>query len=425
MSWPHPAFRWSIPTLIASVLLAACGKSEPPPAAAPPPMEVSVVTLQPQTVTLTRELPGRTSPHLVAEVRPQVSGIVKARLFTEGSRVKAGQPLYQLDDAIPRADQETARAALVRAEAALNSARPKAARWAELATTGNVSKQDNENVIASLRQAEADVVAARAVLDRGNVILAHARITSPITGRIGKSSVTQGALVTANQVDALATVQQLDPIYVDVTRSSAELLELRRQFAAGRLEQARNLPVTIVLEDGSRYQHEGRLTFTDVTVDPGTGSFLLRVVVPNPDDLLLPGMYVRAVVSSGVRQDALLVPQQGIARDPKGNTTAMVVGEDGKVAVRPVRVAQTLGDKWLVDEGLRAGDKVIVEGLQKIRPGIPVKAVEAAPATTAPAVNRAAPAAPAAATTEAAPAKSAPAATGAAPAMAAPAANKQ
>jgi membrane fusion protein (multidrug efflux system) len=424
MSSPHPAFRWSIPTLIVGVLLAACGKSEPPPAAAPPAMEVGVVTLQPQTVTLTRELPGRTSPYLVAEVRPQVGGIVKARLFTEGSRVKAGQPLYQLDDAIPRADQETARAALVRAEAALNSARPKAARWAELAKTGNVSKQDNENVVAALRQAEADVVAARAVLDRGNVILAHARITSPITGRIGKSSVTQGALVTANQTDPLATVQQLDPIYVDVTRSSAELLELRRQFAAGRLEQARNLPVTILLEDGSRYQYEGRLTFTDVTVDPGTGSFLLRVVVPNPDDLLLPGMYVRAVVSSGVRQDALLVPQQGIARDPKGNTTAMVVGEDGKVAVRPVRVAHTVGDRWLVDEGLRAGDKVIVEGLQKIRPGMPVKAIEAALARTAPAVSGAAPALPTAARSESAPAPSTPAATGAA-ANAAPAANKK
>jgi membrane fusion protein (multidrug efflux system) len=424
MSSPHPALRWSIPTLIVGVLLAACGKSEPPPAAAPPAMEVGVVTLQPQTVTLTRELPGRTSPYLVAEVRPQVGGIVKARLFTEGSRVKAGQPLYQLDDAIPRADQETARAALVRAEAALNSARPKAARWAELAKTGNVSKQDNENVVAALRQAEADVVAARAVLDRGNVILAHARITSPITGRIGKSSVTQGALVTANQTDPLATVQQLDPIYVDVTRSSAELLELRRQFAAGRLEQARNLPVTILLEDGSRYQHEGRLTFTDVTVDPGTGSFLLRVVVPNPDDLLLPGMYVRAVVSSGVRQDALLVPQQGIARDPKGNTTAMVVGEDGKVAVRPVRVAHTVGDRWLVDEGLRAGDKVIVEGLQKIRPGMPVKAIEAALARTAPAVSGAAPALPTAARSEPTPAPSTPAATGAA-ANAAPAANKK
>ena len=392
MSSPHPAFRLSVPALVVSVLLAACGKSAPPPPAAPPAMEVSVVTLQPQTVTLTRELPGRTSPYLVAEVRPQVGGIVKARLFTEGSRVKAGQPLYQLDDAIPRADQETAKAALVRAQAALNSARPKAERWAELAKTGNVSKQDNENAIAALRQAEADVVAAQAVLDRGNVILAHARITSPITGRIGKSSVTQGALVTANQADALATVQQLDPIYVDVTRSSAELLELRRQIAAGRLEQGTNLPVTVLLEDGSRYEHEGKLTFTDVTVDPGTGSFMVRVVVPNPDDILLPGMYVRAAVSSGVRQDALLVPQQGIARDPKGNTTTMIVGEDGKVAVRPVTVSRTIGDKWLVDNGLRAGDKVIVEGLQKIRPGAAVRAIEAVPARTAPAATEAGPA---------------------------------
>jgi len=406
----HPVFRWSFPALIVSVLLAACGKSAPPPPAAPPAMEVGVVTLQPQTVTLTRELPGRTSPYLVAEVRPQVGGIVKARLFTEGSHVKAGQPLYQLDDAIPRADQETARASLVRAQATLNAARAKAARWAELVTTGNVSKQDNENMIAALNQAEADVVAAQAVLDRGNVILAHARITSPITGRIGKSAVTQGALVTANQAEALATVQQLDPIYVDVTQSSAELLDLRKRFAAGLLEQARNLPVTILLEDGSRHEHEGKLTFTDVTVDPGTGSFLLRVVVPNPEDILLPGMYVRAVVNSGVRQDALLVPQQGIARDPKGNTTAMVVGEDSKVAVRPVRVAQTVGDKWLVDDGLRAGDKVIVEGLQKIRPGAQVKATDTAIAKAAPAASGAAPAKPAAATTEAAPAKSAPAA---------------
>jgi len=408
---PRLACCRALPAVIAAALLAACGQSAPPPPpAAPPPVEVTVVTLQPQTVTLTRELPGRTSPFLVAEVRPQVGGIVKSRLFTEGSRVTAGQPLYQLDDALPRADQETAKASLVRAQAALNAARPKAARWAELAQTGNVSKQDNENMVAALRQAEADVVAAQAVLDRGNVVLAHARITSPITGRIGKSMVTQGALVTANQADALATVQQLDPIYVDVTRSSAELLELRKQFAAGRLEHARNLPVTVLLEDGSRYPHEGKLTFTDVTVDPGTGSFLLRVVVPNPDDLLLPGMYVRAVLGSGVRQDALLVPQQGIARDPKGNTTAMVVGDDGKVAVRPVKVSHTFGDKWLVDEGLRAGDKVIVEGLQKIRPGAPVKAVEAAAAKPAAAT---APIPPAA---EAAPPKAAPAATEAAPA---------
>jgi len=393
-----------------SVLLLACGKTAPPAAMAPPAIEVSVVTVQLQTVMLTRELPGRTSPYLVAEVRPQVGGIIKARLFNEGSLVKAGQPLYQLDDAIPRAEQETAKASLARAQAALNSARPRAARWEELAKTGNVSKQDNENMIAALRQAEADVVAAQAVLDRGNVILAHARITSPITGRIGKSSVTQGALVTANQAEALATVQQLDPIYVDVTQSSAEWLELRKQVAAGRLEQGTNLPVTIMLEDGSRYRHQGKLTFTDVTVDPGTGSILLRVVVPNPEDVLLPGMYVRAIVSSGVRQNALLVPQQGIARDAKGNTTAMVLDEGGKVAVRQVRVTHTIGDKWLVDEGLRAGDKVIVEGLQKIRPGVVVRAVEATPANPTPPGQRAAPARSALPTAAAAPAESAAAA---------------
>jgi membrane fusion protein (multidrug efflux system) len=222
--------------------------------------------------------------------------------------------------------------------------------------------------------------------------------------------VTQGALVTANQAEALATVQQLDPIYVDVTQSSAEWLELRKQVAAGRLEQGTNLPVTIMLEDGSRYRHEGKLTFTDVTVDPGTGSILLRVVVPNPEDVLLPGMYVRAIVSSGVRQNALLVPQQGIARDAKGNTTAMVLDEGGKVAVRQVRVTHTIGDKWLVDEGLRAGDKVIVEGLQKIRPGVVVRAVEATPANPAPPGQRAAPARSAPPTTAAAPAEPAAAA---------------
>ncbi len=394
----HPTHRRLLYLLLAGTLLAACSPAAPPPQAAPPPAEVTVITLRPQVVTLSRELPGRTSPYLVAEVRPQVGGIVLRRLFVEGARVQAGQPLYQLDDSIPRADQKTAEAALVRAQAALNAAKPKAERWAELVKSGYVSKLDNEATIAALRQAEADVASAKAVLDRGNVILAHARITSPITGRIGKSSVTQGALVTANQAEPLAIVQQLDPIYIDVTRSSAELLELRKQVATGRMDGASDLPVGIVLEDGTPYAREGKLTFSDVTVDPGTGSFLLRVTVPNPDDLLLPGMYVRAVVSSGTRRDALLVPQRGIARDPKGNTTAMVVGDDGKAVVRPVTVSRTIGDQWLVEDGLRAGDRVIVEGLQRVRAGAPVKAVEAsAPARvvpgTVPAANGAAPAA--------------------------------
>jgi membrane fusion protein (multidrug efflux system) len=226
------------------------------------------------------------------------------------------------------------------------------------------------------------VAAAQAAIERNEVTLGYARITSPITGRVGKSSVTQGALVTANQTQALATVQQLDPIYVDVTQSSAELLQLRRQLEAGKLERARDLPVAILLEDGSRYAHEGKLTFADVTVDPATGSFLLRIVVPNPDNLLLPGMYVRAVVGSAVKQDALLAPQRGITRDPKGNASAMVVGADGKVEQRTVVTSRAIGDQWLVEDGLRAGVRVIVEGLQKVRPGAAVKMVEA-PATNA------------------------------------------
>jgi membrane fusion protein, multidrug efflux system len=368
-----------VPGVVIAATLAACTQKPPAAPAPPPPAEVGVVTLQSQTVTLTRELPGRTSPYLVAEVRPQVGGIIKRRLFTEGSRVKAGQPLYQLDDAIPRADQATAQATLLRAQASLNSARLNAARSAELAKIDAVSRQDNENAIAALRQAEADIASAQAAVARGNVVLGYAQITSPITGRIGKSSVTQGALVTANQAEALATVQQLDPIYVDVTQSSAELLALRKQLAAGRLEEARDLPVTILLEDGSRYAEQGKLTFADVTVDPGTGSFLLRVVVPNPNDILLPGMYARAVVGSGVRQDALLVPQRGIARDPRGDTSAMVLGTDGKVQQRPVKVSRAIGDQWLVEDGLASGDQVIVEGLQKIRPGMPARAAAAAP----------------------------------------------
>lgn len=399
----------ALPAVFATALLAACNAPAPPPAA-PPPAEVTVVTLQPRALTLTRELPGRTSPFLVAEVRPQVGGIIKSRMFTEGSHVRAGQALYQLDDSIPRADQQNAKAALARAQAALNAAKPKAERWAELVKSGYVSKLDNESTIAALRQAEADVASAQAMLDRVNVILAHAQITSPITGHIGKSSVTQGALVTANQAEPLAVVQQLDPIYVDVTQSSAELLELRKQIAAGRLESSTDLPVTIVLEDGTRYPHVGKLTFSDVTVDPGTGSYLLRVTVPNPDDILLPGMYVRAIVGSGTRREALLVPQQGISRDPKGNSTAMVVGDDGKAVMRPVRVSQTVGDQWLVEDGLRAGDRVIVEGLQKVRPGAAVKATEAALAANVatPAANVAEPAkSPAAAATPASPAPAA------------------
>lgn len=367
-----------------SFVLAACGSGAPEQQQAPQAVPVTVVTLQPQDTTLTRELPGRTTPFLVAEVRPQVSGIIRRRLFTEGGEVKAGQPLYQIDDASYRAENNSARARLASAQAALVTARLNAQRSAELVKVDAISRQEDDNAQAALRQAEADVKAAQAGVDGTGVTLGYARITSPISGRIGKSSVTQGALVSAGQPAPLATVQQLDPIYVDLSQSSAELLALRKGLASGTLASTASLPVTVLLEDGTTYSHEGKLAFSEVTVDPSTGSFALRVVVPNPDGVLLPGMYVRAVVGNGERKAAILVPQQGIARDPKGNTSAMVVGKDGKAEVRPVKVSRAIGDKWLVESGLQAGDKVIVEGLQKIKPGVSVMASEAgAPAPVA------------------------------------------
>lgn len=377
--------------LAVCALLAACKQSAPP---AMPPAEVTVVTLKPESATLTRELTGRVAPSLVAEVRPQVSGIVQRRLFNEGSLVKAGEALYQLEDASYRADAGSARAQLARAEATREAARLKARRTADLAKIDAVSAQDNENAIAALGQAEADVGVARATLDRANVQLGYARIVSPIAGRIGRSSVTPGALVTQNQSVALATVQQLDPIHIDLTQSASELLQLRKQIAAGKMKTASTLPVTLHLDDGTEYKHRGKLAFTEVSVDPTTGSYNLRVVVPNPEYLLLPGTYVRASVGEGTRQEAILAPQQGIARDPKGGASAMVVNKDNKVEVRKVVVSRTVGDKWLVEEGLAAGDRLIVEGLQKIRPGAPVQATEAgstpAPATAATATPAAA-----------------------------------
>lgn len=362
--------------LALALVLAACsgGEGAPPPPGA---TEVAVVTLKAAPVTLTRELPGRTMASAVAEVRPQVSGIIQRRLFTEGGRVRQGEALYQIDDAVYRASDDSARATLARAQAALTTARLNAQRSAELVKIDAVSKQDDDAAQAALRQAEADVKAAQAAVRASGINVGYARISSPISGRIGRSTVTQGALVSAGQAEALATVQQIDPMHVDLTQSSAELLALRKGIAAGTLSGADTLPVKILLEDGSEYAQTGRLAFSEATVDPSTGSSTLRVVVPNPDGLLLPGMYVRAVIGSGLRADAVLVPQQGIARDPRGAATAMVVGKDGKVEARQVTVSRTVGDQWLVESGLKAGDKVIVEGLQKIGPGAPVKAVEA------------------------------------------------
>ena len=370
-----------LPALFA-VLVTACSSDAPPPARGKP--EVTVVTLQPESVTLTRELPGRVSPFLVAEVRPQVGGLVRERLFEEGSRVDAGQPLYRLDDASWRADVESARAALKRAQATLQAAKLRAARAAELAAKKLVAAQDNDTAAAELATAQADVGVARAELERREVNLGYARILAPIAGRIGKSSVTQGALVTANQDTALATIQQLDPIYVDLTQSSAELLQLRKQVEAGKLDADAGLPVRILLEDGSRYPHDGKLAFTDLSVDPATGSYSLRVEVANPDELLLPGMFVRAELGLGQSSTALLVPQPAVLRDAKGGAFAWVVGPDGKVARRDLKVSRTVGDRWLVDGGLDAGERVIVEGVQKVRPDAEVTAVERGAAPAAP-----------------------------------------
>jgi membrane fusion protein (multidrug efflux system) len=370
---------------VLALALAACGGGQE--GGEPPKPAVTVATLQASPVTITRELPGRTSAWLVAEVRPQVSGIVAKRLFTEGALVEAGAPLYQIDDATYRAAANNARAQLKRAEATLVAARLTAKRTAELVQVDAVSRQDNDNAVAALGQAEADVGAARAALDAANVTLGFARITSPISGRIGRSSVTQGALVTANQPAALATVQQLDPIYVDLTQSSTELLDLRRALAEGSLQSTEGMPVRIQLEGGGEYAHPGSLKFSEVAVDPSTGSYALRVEVPNPDYVLMPGMYVRAMLGAGVRPNALLVPQQGVARDAKGNTSAMVVNAEGVVEQRPVVVSQAIGNQWLVESGLAAGDRVVVEGLQKIAPGVEVEVTAEANAPRPPAVT--------------------------------------
>lgn len=365
-------------------LLSGCGKEAQSPAQPEGPTpEVTVVTLKSGNVALTRELPGRTHAFLVAEVRPQVSGIVKRRLFTEGQYVKAGQSLYELDDSTYRAEYESAQASLLKAQATLHAAQLAAKRSRQLAKANLVSAQDNETAIASESQARADVGVAKAGLDSSRVNLAYARVVASISGRIGKSSVTEGALVTANQPEALATIQQLDPMYVEVNQPSVNWLTLKQAIDAGRIRTGDDgADVKILLENGAAYEYDGKFQFSDVTVDTNTGNFLLRAVVPNPKSLLLPGMYVRTTVSEGILQNAILAPQQGVTRDPKGNASAMVVNKDNKVELRVVKVSRTIGDQWLVEEGLAAGDRVIVEGLQYVGPDMKVKAVENAAAKT-------------------------------------------
>jgi membrane fusion protein (multidrug efflux system) len=340
------------------VLLTGCEHKAPPPA--PPPPNVSVVTVQAQAVPITTELPGRVAGYRYADVRPQVNGIILKRLFVEGSDVKAGQQLYQIDPAPYKASYDSA----VAADA---SARALAERYKPLAEANAVSKQDYDNAVASHLQAQAAVETAR-------INLIYTRVLSPITGRIGRSLITEGALVTANQATAIATVQQLDPAYVDVTQPITTLLRLKREAAAGLLKQneAGKAQVRVRLEDGSDYAHPGTLEFSEVTVDEGTGSVTLRALMPNPERLLLPGMFVREEIQEGVRQGAVLAPQQGVSHDQKGAPNALVVGPDNTVELRSIETDRAIGDQWLVTSGLKPGDRIIVEGIQSAKPGAKV-----------------------------------------------------
>lgn len=363
-----------------ALAVAGCGASgsTAPVAAAPPAPQVSVVTLDTQSVTLQTELPGRTAPFGIAEVRPQVNGIVQKRLFREGSDVGVGAPLYQIDPAPYQAALDSARAALQRSEANLVAARLRADRYKGLVAINAVSQQDYDDAVAAQKQAEAAIASDKAAIRMAEINLGYTNIVSPISGRVGRSVVTPGALVTANQAGALATVQQLDPIYVDVTQSSAELLRLRRDLAEGRLKSDKGQAVVrLLLEDGTPYALPGRLQFSEATVDERTGAVTLRAVFPNPKHELLPGMYVRAVVEEGTAESVLLVPQQGVTRNPKGQATTLVVGADDIVELRQIEAPRAIGDKWLVTSGLQAGDRVIVEGLQKVRPGATVRPVPA------------------------------------------------
>ena len=333
-----------------------------------PPVEVEVYTVALQQVTLTQDLPGRTSSWQIAEIRPQVTGIIVERLFTEGSFVKAGQQLYQIDPARYRAAYDSSMADLRKAEANLKAVEPKMKRYRELVEVGGVSRQSYDDVVASLAQAKADVAVAQAAVATAKINLDYTKVFAPISGQVGKSSVTKGALVTANQQQALATVQNLTKIYVDVSQSSAEMMKLRKQVSAG--EQAGNMEAELILEgEKEPYGLKGEIQFSDITVDAGTGMVQLRILFPNPDSYLLPGLFVKARVAQSQLEKAIMVPQQAVVRSAGGMTTVWAVGADNVVNSRPVKVSRALGNKWLVRSGLQTGDKVVVAGLQKIRPG--------------------------------------------------------
>lgn len=394
---PLPSKAVFLPFVLSLALaVAACDNQQQQGAApaAPPPPEVTVQTLAAQTVPLYTDLPGRTAAYRVAEVRPQVSGIVLKRLFTEGSEVQAGQQLYQIDPSTYQAAVQSAMADLAKARATAKSVEAKAARYADLVKINAVSKQDYDDAVASLDQAKADIMVAQAAVDTAKINLEYTKVYAPISGRIGKSSITEGALVTANQTTTMAAITQLDPIYVDVSQSSSDLMRLRQAVSAGLLQkgQADQAPVTLTLDGSTQaYKHNGQLQFADVTVDETTGAVQVRAVFPNPDKELYPGLFVRARVEQGVRENALLVPQRATVRLPDGSAAVWVVGADNKVATRPIQATQAVGDAWLVNGGLQAGERIVIEGLQKIRAGAEVRPVD--PTAAAAPAGQAAPAA--------------------------------
>lgn len=379
--------------------LTACGKPPrhgPPPATTP---EMGTLIVHTQPVMLTTELPGRTAPIVVADVRPQVTGLILSRNFTEGSEVTAGTLLYQIDPAVYKAQVESARAAVAKSLANRHSAALKAERYAQLVSIKAISQQDEEDIVSLSQQADADLASAKASLDTSLINLRYTRIVAPVSGRIGKSTVTAGALVTSNQTTALATVQTLDPIYVDVSQSSTAFLTLKHELEAGSLKRAgRGAAVTLVLENGNTYALTGTLQFSDVTVDQNTGAITLRAVFPNPHRELLPGMFVRAVLQEGVDESAILIPQAAVGRDASGNPTAYVVGSDGKLELRHLKTGRAIGDQWLVSAGLTAGERLVVDGQQRAAPGVAVitvpissasiAALGARPANTGPSEGR-------------------------------------
>jgi membrane fusion protein (multidrug efflux system) len=370
-----------IPCFVALLVCATACKEKAPPGGGGgggqrPPPDVTVVTLATEHVALKTELPGRTVAALTSEVRPQITGVVKSRLFQEGAEVKAGQVLYQIDSAPYRAAFLGAQADLASAKSSLEAAKLKDQRYASLLGIQGVAQQAADDARLAHQQATANVAQKSAALEAARINLAYTSIRAPIAGRIGTSAVTVGALVTANQPAPLATIRSLDPIYADVVESTEQRLRLRSQLEAGKLE-AGSTEVKLVLPDGTTYAHAGTLEFAEVAVDAATGTVTLRAKFPNPDATLLPGMYVRAVLDEAIDQNAILAPQRGVSHDPKGNATAMVVGPDDKVELRTLVATRTIGDRWLVESGLKAGDRLIIEGLNKVGPGMPVHPHEA------------------------------------------------